>query len=157
MVMGRIKMLTLLATALLFVANTVYAQLAEPVKWTFDAQKAANNEYHVILTAEVAQGWYLYSQYLPSDDGPVRTTIEFDQNPAIELRGKTEEEGIRKEGFDQMFGMNIIKFSGKVQFTQKIVVKATDLSTIQGKLQYMTCNGQLCLPPKDIPFKVTLR
>ncbi|MEO0043167.1 MAG: hypothetical protein RL329_2615 [Bacteroidota bacterium] len=133
------------------------AQLAEPVKWSFKAQSLVDNEYEVTLTADIAEGWFLYSQYLSSDDGPIRTTIQFEKHPALELKGKTEEKGHKKEGYDQMFGMNVIKFTGKTQFTQKIVVKAADLHLVRGTLQYMTCNGQMCMPPKDIRFKVNLK
>jgi hypothetical protein len=153
----RLKTAFFALAAMLLFGTVASAQLAEPVKWSFTAQPLANNEYQVTLTADIADGWFLYSQYLSSDDGPIRTTIEFEKNPAIELKGKTEENGHKKEGFDQMFGMNVIKFSGKTQFVQTIVVKAADLNAVRGTLQYMTCNGQMCMPPKDLPFNVTLK
>jgi thiol:disulfide interchange protein DsbD len=153
----RLKTVFFTVAAMLLVGTVASAQLAEPVKWSFTAQPLTDNEYQVTLTADIAEGWFLYSQYLSSDDGPIRTTIEFEKNPAIELKGKTEENGHKKEGFDQMFGMNVIKFSGKTQFVQTIVVKAADLNSVRGTLQYMTCNGQMCMPPKDIPFNVNLK
>jgi Disulphide bond corrector protein DsbC len=153
----RIKTAFITLAAMLLFGTVASAQLAEPVKWSFNAQPLVDNEYEVTLTADIADGWFLYSQYLPSDDGPIRTTIQFEKHPALELKGKTEENGHKKEGFDQMFGMNVIKFSGKTQFVQKVVVKATDLNAVRGTLQYMTCNGQMCMPPKDLPFNVNLK
>ena len=95
------------------------AQIYNPVKWSTDYKQIGDNEFNLIFTATIEDGWSIYSQYLESDDGPVRTSFEFDTGAHFELVGKNEESGNRKEAFDDLFGMNVIKFSKKAIFTQK--------------------------------------
>lgn len=135
--------------------TTMSAQQSQPVKWTFDSEKISDNEYEIIFTADAESNWYVYSQHL-DEGGPIPTSFEFEENAAIELIGDAKEIGKKKEGFDELFGMKVISFSGKTKFIQKI--KTTDNNAIvKGYLTFMTCNGKNCLPPTDIDFKITLK
>jgi hypothetical protein len=107
------------------------------------------------FTATIDPGWAIYSQYLEDEDGPIPTSFQYDEEGHFELIGKNEETGNRKEAFDPIFEMNVIKFTKKAIFTQK--VKATDLSKpITGYLTYMTCDDERCLPPTDFDFSFQL-
>ncbi len=130
----------------------------KPVKWTFDSRSVGGDEYELIFTAKIDEGWTVYSQFLTSDDGPVRTSFSFKEdkkNPHFQLVGKAEESGGRKEIDDKVFGMKLIKFYHDGIFTQKI--KASDPSKpIEGYLTFMTCNDKMCLPPEDVDFSFRL-
>jgi thiol:disulfide interchange protein DsbD len=139
----------LFAFSLLFIGSFLTAQ--STVDWTFDAKKISNDVAEVTFTAEVKDGWYIYSQFL-GDDGPIPTNFEFEN---VETLGKGTEEGYKKEGFDEVFGMNLIKFGKTVTFTHK--VKLSDKSgAIKGYLTYMTCDDEQCLPPEDVEFSISL-
>jgi len=144
-------------TAFLFFTVGVKAQMAEPVKWSFKSEKISNSEsdYEITLIADIQEGWYVYSQEI-SGRGPIPTKINFEQNPNLQLQGKPMEIGDKKEIFDQNFNINVTKLSGTTQFIQKAIVKG-GLPLIKGQLLYMTCNGQVCLPPKRINFDVVLK
>jgi len=144
-------------TAFLFFTVGVKAQMAEPVKWSFKSEKISNSEsdYEITLIADIQEGWYVYSQEI-SGRGPIPTKINFEQNPNLQLQGKPMEIGDKKEIFDQNFNINVTKLSGTTQFIQKAIVKG-GLPLIKGQLLYMTCNGQICLPPKRINFDVILK
>ena len=151
-----IRILLLLAFGVFQFTST--AQIYNPVKWSTDYAQVSENEFDLVFTANIENGWYVYSQYLESDDGPVRTTFEFDKGDHFSLKGKNVENGDKKEGFDDLFGMNVIKFSKKVTFTQRIV--ANDLSKpISGYLEFMTCDDTKCLPPnsEDFEFKLVAK
>lgn len=137
---------------LLFALNLGHAQL-EPVRWSFDAEKVSDTEYDIIFTARIDKGWAVYSPHLESNDGPIPTSFEFYNND-LKAIGKAKEEGNRKETFDEMFGMNLIKFSGKARFTQRI--KINESNTVSGHLTYMTCDDESCLPPADVNFEIAL-
>lgn len=145
----------LTTTLALFFSVFAHAQMSEPVKWTFKSEKINRAEYEITLIADIEDGWYVYSQYL-SKRGPVPTQINFNQNPNVVLDGKPQEVGDKKEDFDQNFNMNVVKLSGKTQFIQKIRV-AGGVPEVNGKLMYMTCNGEMCMPPKQISFNVVLK
>lgn len=135
-----------------FLCITLSAQL-EPVQWSFEAEKVSDTEYDIIFTAKIDKGWSVYSPHLESDEGPIPTTFEFYNNDLMAL-GKAKEEGNRKEIFDEMFGMNLIKFSGKARFTQRVKINASN--TVSGHLTYMTCDDESCLPPEDVNFEIAL-
>jgi thiol:disulfide interchange protein DsbD len=122
-----------------------------PVTWTFEQKHLSGDEFELTYTASVQEGWYIYSQYLPSEDGPVATSFTYDSKN-FQAIGKNVESGNKIEGYDDLFDMNIIKFKGpKVLFKQK--VKVTDYSKpIVGYLTFMTCDKSRCLPPTDVDF-----
>lgn len=128
------------------------AQMADPVVWDFEMKKVGQEEYEVRLKARLDNGWYIYSANLPSDDGPIPTSISFSAPENIIVIGEIVEEGKKKEGYDEMFGMNVIKYSTEVTFVQKI--KAKEASMVKGSVRYMTCDDHKCLPPKQIPFEL---
>lgn len=139
---------------LLFCTFSVSAQIEDPVKWSTSLKKLSATEYELIFVANIQDGWNTYSQYLESDDGPVRTSFHYDKG-GFQLVGKNIEEGDRKEGHDKMFDMNVIKLLHTATFRQKI--KVSDPSKpITGYVEYMCCNDEKCLPPTEFAFKFML-
>ena len=140
---------------LFFSAFSVFAQIENPVRWSTSSKKISADEYELIFVADIQDGWNTYSQYLESDDGPVRTSFHYDQGAHFKLQGKNIEEGDRKEGHDKMFDMNVIKLLHTATFRQK--VKVSDPSKpISGYVEFMCCNDEKCLPPTEFAFKITL-
>lgn len=139
----------------IFVGSLLIAQ-ETPVKWSFTAEKVSEQEYDLVITASIETGWSIYSQYLESDEGPVKTEFEFKASNDLQLIGKTEESGNKKESYDELFGMNLIKYSKKAEFTQR--VKVTNPSEpVSGFVTYMSCDATSCLPPTDVDFSIPLR
>ena len=131
------------------------AQLAEPVKWSFKAEKISISEYKVTLTATMDEGWYVYSQDL-SGKGPVATRINFELSQNIEFEGKPLELGNKKEVFDQNFNMAVTKLLGNATYEQVVKLNGSKISSVKGNLLYMTCNREMCMPPKNIDFNIAL-
>jgi len=115
-----------------------------------------NGEFDLIFTANVEKGWYIYSQNL-EDGGPVPTTFEFEPRKSrYSLVGNTKEEGEFIEGFDKLFEMQVKKFKGEVDFTQRVKL-AKKGAKVSGYLTFMTCNDEKCLPPEDVDFNYVLK
>jgi len=134
-------------------SNAAWAQHLNPVHWSYEAKKISDTEYDLVLTAHVDKGWFIYSQYLESDEGPIPTSFVFNENEKYEVVGEAAEAGHKKEGFDPIFGMNLIKFDGKVQFIQHIQLKGK-INEVTGSLEFMTCDDERCLPPTTVEFVV---
>ncbi len=147
------KKAILLSMAFL-VAGAALGQL-NPVKWSYEATQVSAGEYDLVFTAHIQNGWYVYSQFLASDEGPIPTSFSFEENAKVELVGKATEKGDRHEGYDELFMMNIVKFSGEPKFTQR--VKVSGETKLAGYLEFMTCDNQRCLPPTDVEFDFTLK
>lgn len=144
----------LLAILLLGISILSYGQNST-VSWTFDSKKTGKNEYTIYLKATVKDGWYIYSQYLESDDGPVRTTLVLEDSKNVTPEGKAGEEGDKVTGYDNLFSMNITKFKKHYTITQK--VKTEGAKEIKCFVTFMTCNDEQCLPPSDVPFEIKLK
>ena len=142
---------------LLLLANTFcFAQEENPVKWTFTAIKIADKSYEVHLTAVIEKGWHIYSQSTP-EGGPIPTSIPYSKNPLLNIEGDTKEIGKLEKHFERLFGVEVLQFSNKVDFVQLIKMKADVKTSISGNIKFMTCNDQMCLPPKTVPFTVQLK
>ena len=126
-------------------------KVPNPVRWSFKANKVSAEEYQLVFTASIQKGWYLYSQYL-NPGGPIPTSINFRRSESYELVGTTDENGSKKsQGYDDIFGMELLKYSSRVRFTQNVRIQE-DLEEISGYIEFMTCDNESCLPPKEIDF-----
>lgn len=135
--------------------STGFAQIENPVQWTFSAKKINATTYEVHLTAKLDGEWHLYSQSTP-DGGPVPTSISFLKNPLITLNGAVREDGKMEKHFEKLFGVEVKQFSDKVDFVQTVNVKAGVKTALRGSVRFMVCNDESCLPPKAENFSVTL-
>ncbi len=144
-----------LLPALLLFTGTLMAQILTPVKWSTTYKQLNANEFDLVFTATIDDGWVIYSQYLDGDDGPIPTAFYYEEGSHFSIIGKNKESGNRKEAYDKVFKMNLVKFSKKAVFTQR--VKVNDLSKpIVGYLEFMTCDDQRCLPPTEEDFSFQL-
>ena len=135
--------------------NFSWAQ-QNPVSWDHHFEKVNENTYKLVFTASIDAGWYLYSQYLESDEGPIPTSFNFTESGQFKLAGKTEEVGKKKEGYDELFGMNIVKYGNKVEFVQKVKVTGKE-TKVAGFVEFMTCDDNQCLPPNQLDFVFVLK
>ncbi|MFZ1523909.1 MAG: cytochrome c biogenesis protein CcdA [Saprospiraceae bacterium] len=144
-----------LISFLFYIKSEGQGKILNPVKWRFEIEKVSGNDYKLKYIAKVDKGWTVYSQYT-ADDGPVPTSINYDEISGIELIGKTTESGSKKEGMDPFFGVNVIKFTADKPFVIEQKIKVINASKpIVGYVNFMACDNEKCLPPTDAEF--TLR
>ncbi len=149
------KNLFLLLTGLI-ISGSINAQIFDPVKWNFESKSLGKDNFELVFTATLDETWSIYSQYLESQDGPIPTTFEFEKG-GYDLIGKVEEDKLnRKEIQDPVFNMKVVKFYHKAIFRQKVKVKDYT-KPLKGYLNFMTCNNDRCLPPKDVDFSFSLQ
>jgi thiol:disulfide interchange protein DsbD len=117
-------------------------------------KKSSATEGEIIVTALIDKGWHTYSQK-EVKDGPVPTSFSFTPSSSYELIG-TASEKYGHEELDEAFGTRIYVFSEKAEFSQKIKIKGKPGSTVQFSIEYMSCNGMMCLPPKTVPLSVKI-
>ncbi|MDZ4809434.1 MAG: protein-disulfide reductase DsbD family protein [Bacteroidota bacterium] len=135
---------------------SVTAQAGEPINWSFTANKIDARTYEIHLTAMVESGWHIYSQTTPKG-GPVPTSITFKKNPLITIEGITKELGKLQQRYEPLFGVEVKQFADKVDFVQKIKLNATVKTTLNGIIEFMSCNEEMCLPPAEKKFSITLQ
>ena len=121
----------------------------DKVEWSVSVE---NESSTILVSAVIAEGWPLYSQYIHNKIGPSPTTIEFIPNKNYTLIGRTREPESLKE-YDKNFEGELNFFKDEVVFEQKF--KASKPAIIDGVITYMVCNDTMCLPPRDELFTIT--
>lgn len=141
---------------LLLFSFTLAAQILSPVSWRTATEHLEEDIFALQIIAKMDRGWSVYSQFTP-DNGPIPTTIAWEIGDHYELLGKTTEIGDKKEGMDDIFGVEVIKFLSKkdLVFTQKVRVKNYE-KPIRVALEYMCCDDEQCLPPTEEEFSFLL-
>lgn len=147
-----------LSALLLLLSMTSFGQKKDldPVKWSFDSNQIGPDEYELIFMAKYEKPWVVYS-IDNNGEGPVPTSINF-TSKNIEVQGKAKEKGTRVEKEDKLFGVNVIKYEADQPYVIKQKIKLKDMSKpITGYVEFMTCNNDVCLPPKDVEFSFTFK
>ncbi|MEO9070813.1 MAG: protein-disulfide reductase DsbD domain-containing protein [Ginsengibacter sp.] len=147
-----------IATAgfLLLFSNILFAQIQNPVTWSATSKKIADKTYEINLTANIDNGWHIYSQTTP-EGGPIPTSITFTKNPLLTLEGKAKEVGKMEKHIEPLFGnIDVMQFSNKVEFVQKVKLKASVKTSLNLAVEFMVCNDKQCLPPSTRKFTVAL-
>ena len=150
----KLKKSILVGAVLAIASFTANAQILTPVHWSYAAKKISKTEAVVFMKATIDAGWHVYSQHV-KDGGPVKTSFTFAKSPDYTLVGETiEPTPITRN--EKVFGMDVSFFQNSVIFQQKVKLKK-DQVTVNGTLEYMTCNDQKCLPPDDIDFSIPVK
>jgi len=140
----------ILAIFLFFVSYQMFAQIVEPVKWTFESTQDGLNAT-LVFKATIEDGWHLYDTDLP-DGGPVKTSIHYTESTQFDLVGKLTKEPQPTEIFDKTFNLKLAYFTKQVVLTQKIRLKNSEKIEIKGLVEFMSCNDVTCTPPSEADF-----
>ena len=131
---------------IIFCLISFYGNSQNEIKWDVDFDKTENE---LVFTAQLADGWHIYSQFMDENAGPIPTSFEI-KGENIKLIDNVEEpEPIKK--YDENFGSDIAYFSDEVIFTQKLKENSKGIVNIE--IVYMLCNDEGCLPPTITEFE----
>jgi len=157
------EMKTLLAI-LLFPAVAVPAvPPLTPVHWTLvggNSPRAviAGQTLEVVLAADIADGWYIYS-LTQKPGGPFPLRIQLAGAADVAVRGAIKAPKPTTK-FDANFGIETELHRGKPRFTVPVGVPAGALTgkrELVVAARYQACSETLCLPPRTEKVALTLR
>lgn len=134
-----------------------FAQMgsAKQVSWAFSAQKIGDKKYEVKMTATIAGNYHLYAQ-VAGVEGPIPTTITFTPNPLLTMDGKPLEQGKKITKMEEAWGGKVNFYEKTVTFVQVVNAKTKAKTSLNGKIDFMVCDDELCLPPAEVPFKIAI-
>lgn len=135
---------------LLIVVLSFFSFGQEKVDWKVDYDPLTET---IVFSASIDEGWHLYSQKISDEVGPVPTAFKFEKSKKYKLIGKTIEPSPITE-YDPNFESELSYFKESVEFSQKIKVKTT--TEVKGVITFMVCTDEMCLPPTDIDFNLTI-
>jgi len=139
----------LFITFFLLFGCVLNAQMFEPVKWKCNI----NESGEIVFYATVEQGWYLYDMNLP-EGGPIPTTFEFEEIKGAELVGKVFSNSKIISKYEDIFEMDVRKFTENPTFIQKLKITDKNNFLISGSIEYMSCNDGSCIRGTE-DFKFT--
>ncbi|MDL2290052.1 thioredoxin family protein [Paludibacteraceae bacterium OttesenSCG-928-F17] len=141
---------------LFFVSLSVFtlsfAQIYEPVQWSFELKNTSETTADIILKATMDDGWHLYGIDIP-DGGPRPTSVVFENIQNAQLKGKLQTPSKLVSEYDTNFGMELKWYNDEAVFIQSISFTNKDEVYVEGHVEYMACNDQTCLPPTQEPFE----
>ena len=140
---------------ILFVSQSLYSQILEPISWEFkidssDFNSSGSIELNFIPTTEL--GWYIYSSDNDPESGP-RTEFEFYPNKTYTREGLMTPLNVKTK-FDEVWDSEVRYLDNQGSFVQKIEPLDNNIS-ISGFISYQVCSEieKMCIPlEKDFTF-----
>jgi thiol:disulfide interchange protein DsbD len=151
------KHFSFLSIIFLSLSLSGFAQMgsAKQVSWTFAAKKIGDKKYEVKMTATIAGNYHLYAQ-IAGVEGPIPTSITFTPNPLLTMDGKPVEQGKKITKMEEAWGGKVNFYEKTVTFVQIVNAKTKAKTSLNGKIDFMVCDDELCLPPAEVPFKIAI-
>lgn len=132
----------------------VQAQI-QPVNWQFVAKKTADKVYEIHFTPTVKSPWHIYSLTSPEGAG-MPTKFSFGKNPVIKIEGKVKEFGTIVNKYEEVFDVTTKYFKGKADFVVVVKLKSNVKTNLTGKVEWMACTDEECLPLDTKSFSIPL-
>ena len=135
----------------------------KPVRWAVVGGSgpravAAGKSVDVVIQAEIADGWYIYS-LTQKPGGPIPLRIQLLGAADVVVRGRVKApKPVTK--FDPNFGIETELHRGKPRFILSLGVPRGSLTgkrELEVGARYQACSETLCLPPRTEKVRVSLR
>ncbi|MCO6488837.1 MAG: thioredoxin family protein [Phaeodactylibacter sp.] len=152
------KYLLLFLTA--FISAPLFAQVENPVHWSFESRHIEGDEFELVFKAKIDDGWKTYSPYQEYDEdaiAPIPIGIFYDEGDHFETIGKLQEAGNRKVAQEPLFeNINVAYYTKNATFTQRVRMKDAS-RPVTGYVESMACDEEKCLPPSSVDFGFELK
>ena len=150
-------MRTILLACSMLLSIFSYAQMgsAKQVSWTYASKKIADKSYELQITANISGNYHLYATKA-GVEGTIPTSFVFSPNPLLTLEGALAERGKRITKREEAWDGNVNFFEKTVTFVQRVKTKSNAKTNINGKVEFMVCNDDMCLPPSEVIFKIPI-
>lgn len=131
------------------------SRILDPISWKATVEGNSTATATIRLTAQIEEGWHLYSLNLP-EDGPNSTVIDFDLPEGVTLDGPLTPSRKPVEKYDDMFSLNLSWWEGSVTFSQKVRISDEKTHTVGIQVSFQGCNDQTCIAPKTESLEVSV-
>jgi thiol:disulfide interchange protein DsbD len=114
-----------------------------------------NGTYQIILNFNVESSWYIHSTH--EEGGLIPTALTFKEKPGFTMRmiQFPQPQKVKFEYTDEPVEV----FSGAVPVRVAFKVEpkaAAEEQVLEGKLSYQACSTSSCLPPEELPVRLSL-
>ena len=137
------------------VVSTAQVGSGKQVSWVSSLKKIGDKQYEVRITATIAGNFHMYAQEA-GVEGPLPTTFTFTANPLLSLSGKVLEQGKKITKREEAWDGNVNYYEKTVTFIQIVRVNTKAKTNLNGKVAFIVCSDELCLPPSEFVFKIPI-
>lgn len=127
----------------------------QPVHWKFSSKRLDDKTYELHLTATIDDGWHIYAQHQPKDAVSLPTAVKFKRNPLLNFSGDVSEIGKLEKHKIEALGIEQYQYSQAVDFVQKVKLRNSVKTSINGSVVFQACTDEMCLPSREEPFSLT--
>ncbi len=153
--MNRVKQI-IVFFLFIFSSLSLFAQMQEPVKWSFSQKQISDNEVLLQFKANVENHWHLYTQYF-DEGGPMRLVFNFKESDKYKRIGKVKESPKPTKVYDKIFKIDVQYYDKQGVFTQKIKVLSDKDFVLKGEIEGQACSDAdgNCVPLyPEFQFKI---
>ena len=153
--MVKVKYILFCLSVLLPAAALKAQPLQDPTSWSYELRPSAGGapqDRELVFKLRLQPGWHIWSLGPGGDEMMIKPGFTLDENPALATSGPVQEVG--KAITTTMEGMEgpVTYLSDSVQYVLPLRVRSA--TTISGHHMYQVCNDFMCLPPKELSFRL---
>ncbi|MFY7732315.1 MAG: cytochrome c biogenesis protein CcdA [Bacteroidia bacterium] len=138
-------------------SNGVFAQLKKEPIWKMVCSKPTakiGDEVEIVLTSVIEKDWYMYSNDMDPNLGPIAAEFSWKKDPSYVLVGKTKPVGSHKH-YEEVWKGTVSVMKGTAKFIQKIKLLSAKPNVKVG-LYFQECSEVtgMCMPPYEQEYEL---
>ena len=125
----------------------------DPVQWDVALYATGDRSATLVATAEIEEGWHVYSNDNDPLDGPIPTSFALSTEG---VEAGNLQECTPEVHYDPNFDKDVKSFEGTVRWALDVSWSGDAPESVAGLLTYMTCDDTKCIFPPDVEFNIAL-
>jgi thiol:disulfide interchange protein DsbD len=157
MIQTKNKLIFLVTILFCFTFSNLFAQLKNTPVWKISSSKTAANigdEIDIVLTSVIEKDWYMYSNDMDPNLGPITAEFTWSKDKSYQLVGKTMPIGSHKH-YEEVWPGTVSTMKGTAKFIQKVKILTAN-PKIKVALYFQECSEVtgMCMPPYEQEYEV---
>lgn len=137
---------------LLLSSLTLFSQDDDtPVIWSQELNRISDTEYELVMKAEIAHEWHIFSQFNPEGASLPSVFIYPGNNTDYDLIGPTSESKYKTK-YEENFDLDELIFEKEAVFKQKVKLLNPNVRQIDVNIEYQVCKDVCILQFSDFQF-----
>jgi thiol:disulfide interchange protein len=157
MTQSKNKFIFLITILFSFTFSNLFAQLKNTPVWKLTCSKTEakiGDEIDIVLTSVIEKDWYMYSNDMDPNLGPITAEFTWAKDKSYQLVGKTTPIGSHKH-YEEVWPGTVSTMKGTAKFVQKVKILSVN-PKIKVALYFQECSEVtgMCMPPYEQEYEV---
>ncbi|MFZ4799382.1 MAG: cytochrome c biogenesis protein CcdA [Bacteroidia bacterium] len=140
-----------------FTFSNLYAQLKNVPTWKINSSKKeakVSDIIDVVLTSVIEKDWYMYSNDMDPNLGPITAEFTWAKDKSYQLVGKTIPIGSHKH-YEEVWPGTVSTMKGTAKFIQKVKILSVN-PKIKVAIYFQECSEVtgMCMPPYEQEYEL---